>query len=401
MEKIPEKNGRKTRKGSKDSDEEKIEKPKNGEGKIGRKTRKGSKDSDEEKIEKAKSEVEKTPEKFERKTRKSSKDSDEEKIEKAQNSEENPDFDNENLSPSKRVRRAPSRLIEEEEENLEKSPPKTPLKTYSRCSKVEPFDVLLKEIEEDSEREQKIEKPQEKTPKKLKDARYYKPEHTQLLVDLYEKTNKYPTKQEMSEVAKIIGVLPIKILWWFTHRRRQERKKGEDFFKKAKTTPKKPEKIEENIEPVADIKLKKCLLCKNEERFLKTELIKHLKEIHQIKGFSCKVCKFMFKSCQLKNHQCERIPQEIKPQTTPKKDKKPTFYSTRYRNLLQEFSPKKAQQNEDLGEMMQKCVLRNGKLELNYVTPIQLKAVEEFLFGDPKVEKVKIDRITTTTKSRS
>ena len=31
---------------------------------------------------------------------------------------------------------------------------------------------------------------------------------------------------------------------------------------------------------------------------------------------------------------------------------------------------------------------KNGKLDLNYITPNQLKAVEEFMFGDPTIEKV-------------
>ena len=72
------------------------------------------------------------------------------------------------------------------------------------------------------------------------------------------------------------------------------------------------------------------------------------------------------------------------------KSKPAVFFSRRYRNLLQEFSPKKATNaTDELGDMLQRTsVLRNGKLETNFVTPAQLKAVEEFLFGDPTVEKV-------------
>ena len=60
-----------------------------------------------------------------------------------------------------------------------------------------------------------------------------------MLFELYEKSNKYPSKEEMSDLAKIIGVLPIKILWWFTHRRRMDKKKGGDFTEKSSPANKK------------------------------------------------------------------------------------------------------------------------------------------------------------------
>jgi hypothetical protein len=90
------------------------------------------------------------------------------------------------------------------------------------------------------------------------------------------------------------------------------------------------------------------------------------------------------------------------PFSTPSKHQKvvdvsarPTFYSRRYKNLLQEFSPKKngraIVENDDVREILQKTsFLRNGKLDLNYVTPSQLKAVEQFLLGDPSEKVVKI-----------
>ena len=57
---------------------------------------------------------------------------------------------------------------------------------------------------------------------------------------------------------------------------------------------------------------------------------------------------------------------------------------------MDEFSPKKATNcTDELRDMMERTsVFINGKLQLNYVTPTQQKAVEEFLFGDPNIEKV-------------
>merc|ERR1712051_364390 len=183
------------------------------------------------------------------------------------------------LTPTKRNRRAPSRLIEEDEiENSEKSPkspklpdspkspgspiyfdkgfkPKTYERTPTKASKESSFEIpeipeILENlaIEEDEPIEVKVEKPEEvksgeieqklatkrsTKARKNTDSRFYKPEHIELLMQTYEKCSKYPSKEEMSELAKIIGVLPIKILWWFTHRRRIERKKGDNLLAKT------------------------------------------------------------------------------------------------------------------------------------------------------------------------
>merc|ERR1712051_60662 len=201
------------------------------------------------------------------------------------------EIDDNLLTPTKRNRRAPSRLIEEDEtESSEKSPkspklgPKSPKppspklapespkspgspihfdkgfkpKTYERtptkATKESSFEIpeipeILENlaIEEDEPIEVKVEKPEEVKSgeieqklatkrntkgRKNTDSRFYKPEHIELLMQTYEKCSKYPSKEEMSELAKIIGVLPIKILWWFTHRRRIERKKGDNLLAK-------------------------------------------------------------------------------------------------------------------------------------------------------------------------
>merc|ERR1712051_786887 len=226
------------------------------------------------------------------------------------------EIDDNLLTPTKRNRRAPSRLIEEDEIEISekspkspklgpkspkptspklgpkspkppspklapkspKSPPKSPElpdspkspgspihfdkgfkpKTYERtptkASKESSFEIpeipeILENlaIEEDEPIEVKVEKPEEvksgeieqklatkrsTKARKNTDSRFYKPEHIELLMQTYEKCSKYPSKEEMSELAKIIGVLPIKILWWFTHRRRIERKKGDNLLAK-------------------------------------------------------------------------------------------------------------------------------------------------------------------------
>ena len=70
--------------------------------------------------------------------------------------------------------------------------------------------------------------------RKNTDGRFYKPEHIQLLIQTYKNSARYPSKEKMSELAKLIGVLPIKIQWWFTDRRKMDRKNGEKFPKAAK-----------------------------------------------------------------------------------------------------------------------------------------------------------------------
>merc|ERR1712051_410465 len=214
------------------------------------------------------------------------------------------EIDDNLLTPTKRNRRAPSRLIEEDEiESSEKSPrspklgpkspkppspklaPKSPKsppkspessdspkspgspihfdkgfkpKTYERTptkaskessfeipeipeilenltiEEVEPVEVKVEKPEEvkSGEIEQKLATKRSQKARKNTDSGFYKPEHIELLMQTYEKCSKYPSKEEMSELAKIIGVLPIKILWWFTHRRRIERKKGDNLLAK-------------------------------------------------------------------------------------------------------------------------------------------------------------------------
>ena len=534
------------------------------------------------------------------------------------------------LTPEKRKRRAPSRLISEDEPppilspKSPKSPsPKSPSLPKSRNDLTENFENLKSVTAGNGIVTSTPNKSSEVTPQKIKKAqRYYKPEHTQMLFELYEKSNKYPSKEEMNEVAKVIGVLPIKILWWFTHRRRMDKKKeGGDLTENKNSSPDKqssiinnsisgsgdadfrPKKIqiiqrvdhkktttnadqekidekfsskivdlngdgqktssnevtvikllknksesdseqkrttrssavvtsevnhathetsssnnskipansnitiaarkqcqwcgrqisytnfskhvkicqlnpestnynpnavkpepkifrenEDNLEPqnnsnnakeirskspeissnkrttrstttselknaihatsqnnpVGDVSSKQCLECFKNKFVKRLHLMIHLRKDHGLKVKYCKPCNFIFKLKDYKSHICvERqdgglmsdsnldtsyststssTPSPVKV-TTPNKNfqkTKPTFFSRRYRNLLQEFSPKKNQSaNQDLGEMLTKTSFyRNGKLALNYVTPTQLKAVEQFLFGDFSDEKV-------------
>ena len=534
------------------------------------------------------------------------------------------------LTPEKRKRRAPSRLISEDEPppilspKSPKSPsPKSPSLPKSRNDLTENFENLKSVTAGNGIVTSTPNKSSEITPQKIKKAqRYYKPEHTQMLFELYEKSNKYPSKEEMNEVAKVIGVLPIKILWWFTHRRRMDKKKeggdltenknsssdkqssiiknsisGSDdadfrpkkiqiiqrvdhkktttnayqekidekfsskivdlnddgqktssnevtvikllknksesdseqkrttrssavvtsevnhathgtsssnnskipansnitiaarkqcqwcgrqisytnFSKHVKICQLNPESTnynpnavkpepkifrenEDNLEPqnnsnnakeirskspeissnkrttrstttselknvihatsqknpVGDVSSKQCLECFKNKFVKRLHLMIHLRKDHGLKVKYCKPCNFIFKLKDFKSHSCvERqdggltsdsnldtsyststssTPSPVKI-TTPNKNfqkTKPTFFSRRYRNLLQEFSPKKNQSaNQDLGEMLTKTSFyRNGKLALNYVTPTQLKAVEQFLFGDFSDEKV-------------
>ena len=80
---------------------------------------------------------------------------------------------------------------------------------------------------------------------------FYKSEHVELLKQTYEKSARYPSKEEMSELAQIIGVLPNKVLWWFAHRRQMELKKGDKFSKTAKNEN--LEKLGSTIETDAEL----------------------------------------------------------------------------------------------------------------------------------------------------
>merc|ERR1712083_429136 len=115
--------------------------------------------------------------------------------------------------------------------------PKTYERTPTKASKESSFEIpeIPEKPEEvkSGEIEQKLATKRTTKARKNTDSRFYKPEHIELLMQTYEKCSKYPSKEEMSELAKIIGVLPIKILWWFTHRRRIERKKGDNLLAKT------------------------------------------------------------------------------------------------------------------------------------------------------------------------
>lgn len=84
---------------------------------------------------------------------------------------------------------------------------------------------------------------------------------------------------------------------------------------------------------------------------------------------------------------------------TKRELKAPTqFYSRRYRELLQEFSPKKAVvECSDLKDLLKSSRFhRNGKLDLSYITPKQEKAVLEFMTG--KSDQVVRHQILTVPK---
>ena len=164
-------------------------------------------------------------------------------------------------------------------------------------------------------------------------------------------------------------------------------------------------------------------------------ILRHFKAIHGYSGKKCRKCGHFWLKEQIDRHPCAEQPSHMverprgkvteasktrvaavltaqpKPRvTTPIKKvnkdadqkieyaeisklifKTPTkkdlsaptqFYSRRYKELLSQFSPKKLSCN-DLKDMMQSSrFLRNGKLDLNYITPKQLEAVQDFMIGD-------------------
>jgi hypothetical protein len=123
----------------------------------------------------------------------------------------------------------------------------------------------------------------------------------------------------------------------------------------------------------------------------------------------CRECHYFFQRVCFKNHSCtaeNSTPSKGKNyfiyytfyqlfytllfdfeglRTPTKRElKAPTqFYSRRYRELLQEFSPKKAAvECSDLKDLLKSSRFhRNGKLDLSYITPKQEKAVLEFMTG--------------------
>jgi len=161
-------------------------------------------------------------------------------------------------------------------------------------------------------------------------------------------------------------------------------------------------------------------------------ILRHFRLTHKIRAKMCRNCHTFFQRACFKDHSCgeenstpskgnflfpleNKLPlskldmwshssnrssqsliiityqPKITAQRTPtKRDlKAPTqFYSRRYRELLQEFSPKKAVvECSDLKDLLKSSRFhRNGKLDLSYVTPKQEKAVREFMIG--KSDKV-------------
>lgn len=169
-----------------------------------------------------------------------------------------------------------------------------------------------------------------------------------------------------------------------------------------------------------------------------TCLDRHFKLVHKLEPKYCRPCKKIFEASAIGQHKCtdpklfeennlrkewERInggskggsksretsPEVFKTpdlplaaispnkgQRTPTKSDKSSpasFYSSRYRDLLHQFSPTsmgKKQSAPNLVELLAKCANRKGKLELNYVTPKQMEAVTRFVQGDNTVEKVEM-----------
>ena len=100
------------------------------------------------------------------------------------------------------------------------------------------------------------------------------------------------------------------------------------------------------------------------------------------------------------------------PRTPTKEElaKPVVLYSKRYRDLLLRFgsesggtlgkkgSPGKMKQLPSLKELLSRCSahLRNGIFQLNYVTPEQLEAVRNFIWGDIEDSTLRVRQINVS-----
>ena len=165
-------------------------------------------------------------------------------------------------------------------------------------------------------------------------------------------------------------------------------------------------------------------------------ILRHFQAIHRYKGKKCRKCGHFWQIEQIEDHPCDdqpnhfrERPQDLKERPLLQQSKKsiqrevdddeededieedeeecyqveakfvfraPTkqelkapirFYSRRYKELLSQFSPKKLSKDcPGLSDLLQSSRFqRNGKLDLNYITPTQLEAVQEFMLGDRSV----------------
>ena len=174
---------------------------------------------------------------------------------------------------------------------------------------------------------------------------------------MYERTNKYPSKAERNEIAKIIGVLPIKILGWFTHRRKQDRKpkkiiafhKGEKMLICDNCGKKfgKKSRLEDHIKYVHEKRRDyPCNIC---GKFLssKDHVKKHIKDIHEKVKIKCDICGKDFSHRHylkthissvhegLKKHNCETCGQNFKFKYTLKRHIKNVHGALESDNSLQ------------------------------------------------------------------
>ena len=163
--------------------------------------------------------------------------------------------------------------------------------------------------------------------------------------------------------------------------------------------------------PLGCAKTCTCFIC-DFTSTRKWSLDRHFKLVHKLEPKNCRQCKKIFELSALASHSCQdsklfeennlspasESPAPQVEQTPPKYvQKTPTksdlrspasFYSNRYRELLTQFSPTSAgkrKESPNLKDLLSKCSnIRNGKLDLNYVTPKQMDAVSRFVRGDDK-----------------
>ena len=176
--------------------------------------------------------------------------------------------------------------------------------------------------------------------------------------------------------------------------------------------------VKNEVQPLGCAITISCYICKDFSSSRKWSLDRHFKLVHKLEPKYCRPCRKIFEATSFDAHKCvdpklfeeNNLKPEFKEPLAPPPPLSPsptrvtktptkaemgapaTFYSARYRDLLHQFSPTsqgKKSNSPNLQELLSKCAnLRNGKLDLNYVTPKQMEAVAKFVQGDDTQEKV-------------
>ena len=235
------------------------------------------------------------------------------------------------------------------------------------------------------------------------------------LEDAYDK-NPFPTMDELSELEAITNMSTKKIIYWFqqTRKTKSREEKLKELIKIERAFMKKQNQQNGyQIESVNNQgKVKKQLLKSSSSQSLYSVAGYDSESSGDFRGFESDSNqagrrKIDFSSFQDSDDDGNQVVtlENFVPYTPSKRElsKPVVLYSTRYRDLFSRFcdtqigsnggtSIGKMKQLPSLSQLLKKCSahLRNGIFQLDYVTPAQLEAVRNFIWGDNEVTESRV-----------